>query len=122
MHDEDFPDDEAVLRQRHEVHNNAVGLIAEARWYGSQFLIQAGCHDILPFNTTENLLHAAACYAAEHELMWELWNLAGGNGNPDAYHHFADPAVRRRMVPIIQQAREKDAQAAEYIERALARG
>jgi hypothetical protein len=51
--------------------------------------------------------------------MWRLWDLAGGNGNPDAYRYFADPAVRRQMAPIIQQARDRDAQAADHIERAL---
>ena len=64
-------------------------------------------------------LYAAACYAGEHALMWKLWDLAGGNGNPDAYRYFADPAVRRQMVPIIQQARDKDAQAADHLEQAL---
>jgi len=121
LRDEDFPNDEVTLRQRHDVHNNLVSMVAEARWHGSQFLIQASDPDILHFRMTEDLLHAAACYAAEHDLMWKLWDLAGGNGNPDAYRHFADPAVRRQMVPIIHQAREKDAQAAEQIMRALAR-
>jgi hypothetical protein len=121
LHDEDFPDDEAILRQRHQVHDAEVLMVAEARWYGSQFLIQASDPDILHFRMTEDLLHAAACYAAEHDLMWKLWDLAGGNGNPDAYRHFAEPTVRRHMVPIIHQAREKDAQAAEHIARALAR-
>jgi hypothetical protein len=119
LRDEDFPDDEAILRQRHEVHNNVVGMVAEARWYGAQFLIQASDPEILHFGMAEDLLHAAACYAGEHDLMWKLWDLAGGNGNPDAYRYFADPAVHRQMVPIIQQARDKDAQAADHIERAL---
>ncbi len=122
LHDQDFPSDEAVLRQRHDVHNAAVGMVAEARWYGSQFLIQASNPDILHYSMAEELLHAAACYAAEHDLMWKVWDLAGGNGNPDAYRHFADPVARRQMVPIIQQAREKDSQAAEHITRALAMG
>ncbi len=56
-----------------------------------------------------------------HDLMWKLWDLAGGNGNPDAFRKFADPAVPRQMVPIIREAREKDAQAAAHIERALAK-
>jgi hypothetical protein len=120
LHDEDFPDDASILRQRHEVHNNAVGMVAEARWYASQFLLQASDPDLLHYRMAEDLLHAAACYAAEHALMWKLWDLAGGNGNPDAYRHFADPAVRRQMIPIIHQSREKDAQAAEHITRALA--
>ena len=119
LRDQDFPNDEAVLRQRHQVHDAAVGLIAEARWYGSQFLLQTGDPDILPYRMAEDLMHAAACYAAEHRLMWELWDLAGGNGNPDAFRRFSDPAVRRKMVPVIEQARQNDAQAAEHIERAL---
>jgi hypothetical protein len=120
--DEDFPDDEAVLRQRHEVHNAAVGLVAEARWYGSQFLLQASEPDILHYRAAEDLMHAAACYAAEHRLMWELWDLAGGIENPDAFRRFAEPAVRREMVPVIEQARQQDEQGAGHIERALARG
>lgn len=121
LHDEAFPNDEATLRQRYDVHNSAAGMVAEARWYGSQFLIQASDPDILHFNMTEDLLHAAACYAAEHKLMWDLWDLAGGIENPDAFRRFADPAVRRQMVPIIHQAREKDDQAAEHIVQALAK-
>jgi hypothetical protein len=121
LRDGDFPDDEVVLRQRHDVHDMAVGLVAEARWYGSQFLIQASNPDILHHSLAGDLLHAAACYAAEHDLMWQLWGLAGGNGNPEAFVRFADPAVRREMVPVIHEARQKDAQAAMHIERALAR-
>jgi len=121
LRDGDFPDDEATLRQRHDVHNAAVGMVAEARWYGAQFLIQASDPEILHFSMAEDLLHAAACYTGEHDLMWKLWDLAGGNGNPDAYRYFADPDVRRQMVPIIRQARDKAAQAADHIERALAR-
>ena len=69
--------------------------------------------------TSEHVLHAAACYAAEHDLMWQLWDLAGGISNPEAWKRLADPAVRRQMVPIIHQARDKDAQAADHMERAL---
>lgn len=117
--DADFVADEARLRELHDVHNNVVGHVAEARWYGGQFLIEAVNH--VHWKMAEDLLHATACYAGEHELMWYLWDLAGGNGNPDAYIKFADPAVRRQMIPIIQEARAKDAQAANYIERALAK-
>jgi len=120
LRDEDFPSgDEAVLMQRHEVHNGAVGTVAEARWYGSQFLIEAADPEHTHYVMTEDLLHAAACYAAEHALMWKVWDLAGGNGNPQAYRQLADPQVRRQMVPIILEARDKDAEAAVYIERAL---
>ncbi len=112
-------DDEETLRAHHRVHDAAVGTVAEARWYGAQFLIQASDPEILPYRMAEDVLHAAACYAGEHDLMWHLWDLVGGNGNPEAYRSMADPAVRRQMVSIIRQARDKDAQAANHLEQAL---
>jgi hypothetical protein len=126
LRDEDFPvGDEAVLREHHQVHDDAVGTLAEARWYGSIFLAQL----VEGFAARpgkrggqEDILHAAAYYAAEHDLMWDVWELAGGIGNPEGYRQMADPAVRSQMAQIILQARDKDAQAAENIERALANG
>jgi hypothetical protein len=120
LEEQEFPADEALRFQRHDVHNNAVGTVAEARWYGAQFLIQASDPDILHYAMAADLLHAAACYAAEHDLMWKVWDLAGGNGNPQAYQRFADPGVRRQMVPVILEAQRQDAMAADHIERALA--
>ena len=123
LRDGDFPDDDAVLRQRYDVHNNVVGLVAEARWYGALFLSEAGANPPAQnYRMSEDLLHASACYAAEHALMWRLWDLAGGIGNPEAYKRFADPAVRRAMAPVILEAREKDARAADHIGAALAKG
>jgi len=123
LRDAEWPaDDEATLRAHHQIHDGAIGTVAEARWYGSVFLAemveQFAAGPGKP-GTTEHVLHAAACYAAEHDLMWQLWELAGGIGNPEAWKEFADPAVRRQMVPIIQQARDQDAQAADHIEQAL---
>jgi hypothetical protein len=122
LRDEDFPaGDEAALRQRHEVHHAMVGLLAEARWYGSQFLVNASDPGVLHHNLSADLLHAAAHYATEHELMWRVWDLAGGIGNRDAWQRFADPAVRRQMAPLIRRAGEEDAQAAVHIAAALAK-
>ncbi|MDQ7794820.1 MAG: hypothetical protein RDU89_10495 [bacterium] len=122
LRDDDFKAGDEAIRQSYSSHDQAVGMVAEARWYGSQFLIQASDPDVLPYRMAEDLLHAAACYAAEHDLMWRLWDLAGGNGNPQAHLRLADPEVRRQMAEVIRQAREKDAQAAEHIARALAKG
>jgi hypothetical protein len=123
LSDEAWPaEDEATLRAHHRVHDDAIGTVAEARWYGSVFLAQvvegfvAGPHKR---GTHAEVLHAAACYAAEHDLMWEVWELAGGIGNPDAYQAMADPGVRRTMAGLVRQAREQDARAAEHIARAL---
>ncbi len=122
--DEDFPaDNEAMLREHHQVHDQVVGMVAEARWYGSQFLV--GMVDRVDVDVhrdaIEDVLHAAGCYAGEHELMWKLWDLAGGIGNPEAFRKMADPAVRRQMVPIVLESRDKYAQTADYLERALAK-
>jgi hypothetical protein len=120
--DEDFPaGDEAVLRKRHELHEGTVGNIAEVRWYGSQWLLNT--FEKLPegstMRTAEQLLKAAGCFAGEHEMMWRIWDLAGGIGNPDAWKKLAEPQVRAQMVPIIQASRDRYAQAIELIEEAL---
>ena len=123
LRDAEWPaEDEAVLRAHYQIHNDVTGTLAEARWYGSVFLSQV----VEGFaagpgtrGTQAEILHAAACYAAEHDLMWNVWELAGGINNPEAYRGMADPGVRRAMADIVFQARDQDAQAAEHIERAL---
>lgn len=120
--DEDFPgDNEVVLREHHWIHELAIGLVAEARWYGSQFLVgmaehvDAGVHR----DAIEDIYHAAGYLAGEHELMWKLWDLEGGNGNPEAFRKMADPAIRQKVIPIILESREKLARVVEHLERAL---
>ncbi len=121
LRDEDFPpSDETVLRQRHSVHQGAVSTIAHGRWYGSQFLIEAPNFDLNPpLSLAEDIYCAAGCYAAEHDLMWKIWDLEGGIGNPEAWQRLADPAIRRQIVEAISLAHEKDEQAVRHIERTL---
>jgi len=118
LRDEDFPaDDKTVIKERHVVHDDAVGMVAEARWYASVFLPQIARREA---GMAEELLAAASCYAVEHELMWKIWGLVGGIGHeePKALK-FAEPAVRRQIVSVIRQAQDKDKEAADHIERAL---
>jgi hypothetical protein len=122
-HDADFDGaDEATLRQRHFAHDNCVGTLAEARWYGNRFLVDmtgftdAGVHR----DAVEGLLAAAALFAGEHSLMWKVWDRAGGIGNPEAWRRFAEPGVRRSIAPLILEARDKDMAAARALESALA--
>ena len=119
LRDDEFAaDDLAALRLRHEVHDDAIGTVAEGRWYASTFLAEA-VHR-LPGSMAEHLLAAASCYAAEHDLMWKAWAAVGGLGRDEAkVRKLAEPEVRRQIVPIIRQARDKDAEAANHIERAL---
>jgi len=115
--DEFATDDMAVLRERHMAHNDAVGVIVEGRWYASQFIEQIADHEPA---MAEELSAAAECYRAEHDLMWQIWNLVGGIGFSDEHvKRLAEPAIRRKIVPIIHQAGDKDAEAAARIERAL---
>jgi hypothetical protein len=77
-------------------------------------MVQEG-HKMRPW-----LLKASGCYSREHDLMWEVWGLAGGLARtPENAARFADPAIRRRMIPLIQEAKREDEMAIEYIEQAL---
>lgn len=107
-----------VLRQRHEVHNAAVGVLAECRAWAAQFLWHmVGREPAM----AADLERAADRYMAQHDLMWEVWDLVGGNGHPEAYIRFAEPEVRRQIAAIILRCRTLDEEAAGDLERALAR-
>lgn len=113
--------DEAALRTRFAVHDSTVGYLAECRWYGAQFLLQASDDRATHYRLAEHLLRAAACYAAEHALMWDAWGLTGGLGHPEGYRRLADVKVRRGLAEVILRARDLDAEATSHIEAALAR-
>lgn len=99
------------------VHCDAADVVAEGRWYASVFLRQAA--DFLP-EAKDELLAAADCCKAEHDLMWKLWGEVGSNvPSEETRREFLKPDVRRRIVPIIRQARDRDAEAARHIENAL---
>jgi len=99
------------------VHSDAVDVVAEGRHYASVFLKQAA--EVLP-EAQEQLLAASDCCKAEHDLMWDIWRTVGGNQRGKAEKEaFLKPDVRRRIVPIIHQARDKDIEAADLIEKAL---
>ena len=107
----------SVLQQRHMVHDDAVRIVAEGRWYASLFLPQIARHES---SMAEELLSAAACYAAEHDLMWKIWRLVGGIGRDETkVKKFTDPAIRRQIASVVLQARDKDAEAVDHIEWAL---
>ena len=116
--DEDFPAEGLpTSRQHFDVHDDAVGTVAEARWYGCLFLRQLA--DDEPA-MAEELRAAADCFEAEHDIMWGIWALAGGLGRSDEHaKKLAQPFTRERMRPLIRLSREKDEQGAEHIEKAL---
>jgi hypothetical protein len=120
LRDGDWPaDDLPTWQQRHMVHDDEVLAVAEGRWYGSLFLTQIASEEP---SMAESLLKAAACWAGEHDLMWRVWGLAGGIGRDESnVRALARPDVRREIVQVIHQARDKDAEAAGHIARALER-
>jgi hypothetical protein len=120
LHDDEFPaNDMSVLRERYTVHDDAVLTVAEGRWYASLFLAAVAGNEP---GMAEELLAAASCCAAEHDLMWKVWELVGGHRRSDEHiRKLAEPDVRRQIVPVILKARDRDAEAAEHIERALAK-
>lgn len=116
--DEEFPLGEIdSLRAHYMVHNDAVGTVAEGRWYGAEYLRRMAKQ--LPI-VAEPLLGAARCYLAEHDLMWEIWKTVGGNNiSDDQVRNLAEAQVRRQVVPLILRARDKDREAAGHLEKAL---
>ena len=116
--DEDFPaDDLAILNARMIAHDDAMHTVAEGRWYGAQFLKQIAEDEPL---LAENLSVAAARYEEVHQMIWQGWGLVGGLGRTDEQvKKLAEPDVRRQLAPLILKAKETDAQAVEFIEKAL---
>ncbi len=115
--DADFAtDDRDLLFQRHDVHNSAVGIVAECRSWAHSFLLDMAGKEP---GMAEHLTAAAACYQQEHDLMWKVWGLVGGNGQPEAFLKFADPQIRQQIIAVVAQARQLDEQAAGHLEKAI---
>ncbi len=101
-----------------DVHDDAVGHVAEARHYMSEYLKRMAEDEP---QMRPHLLNAAACCSKIHDLMWDIWKCVGGNGrSPEHARRFADPDTRRRIAEIIREAKQQDVQAIEHIEKALA--
>jgi hypothetical protein len=113
--------EEESLRTRYQVHDNVVGTLAETRWYGSVFLSSLGpyCDAEVHRDAIEDLTIAAGHFAGIHKLMYDLWALTGGIGNPEGWRALAGQETRRKMSDVILSAREKDAQALARLKSAL---
>lgn len=100
-----------------DVHDDAVGTVAEGRWYGGRYLARVAGEEP---KMAAHLYQAAACYAGEHDLMWKVWGCVGGHGRSTEHiQRFADAAVRRRIAECVLEARRLDEKAIEHIEAAL---
>jgi RNA polymerase sigma factor (sigma-70 family) len=104
------------LRLRYNVHHDAVGSMAEGRWYAYQFLKKVD-EDV---QAPEVLSKAAICFDNQHSLMWNIWGLVGGPGMSDKKARlFANPQVRKEAAEYILQAKEENQKAFNYIKEAI---
>lgn len=119
LKDERFPADALeTLSNRHLVQANVTGSLAEARAWGSWYLRNMARRDPRAAN---ELCDAAQCFDDEHDLVWAIWQFTGRLGHSDEQsRRLADAGTRGRIVPLIRLCRERDAQAAEHMAKALA--
>lgn len=111
--DDYFPqENESILRNRYTVQEVTCLELAERRWYGTKFF-EYITKDFP--KVKEDLLKAAKCFQAEHDMMWQILELTGGFMNQQAYIKFADPNVRKKISEIILKVLEKDREAAKYM-------
>jgi hypothetical protein len=120
LRDADFDtDDFAVLEPRFSAHDDNVLVVAEGRWYASQFL-EAAAEALPP--AAEEIGRAAAGCVAQHDLMWKVWGCLGGNGRSEAHvRKFADGEARREIAELLARARQNDERIASDMEAALTR-
>jgi len=112
---EDWSAGEATGRKR--LLESVIWELAERRWYGEVFLEQMWESD--PALPEEPLRAAAACFHAEHDMMWQIAGL--GLKGDDVMANLKDAEVRRQIADIILAARDKDIEAAAHLERALSK-
>ena len=111
--------DMSVLEHRFSAHDNNVLVVAEGRWYGSQFLEAAA--EALP-GAAEELGRAAAGCVAQHDLMWKVWGCLGGNGRSEAHaRKLAERPARCEIAELLARAQENDERIAADIDAALLR-
>lgn len=108
--------DLGLLRMLHMVHMDAVGSIAEGRWYTQLVLEEAATH--FP-EAAEPIRKAARLYREQHDLMWKVWDAGGGNGMEEVnVRALARPESRQAVAALLPQAYDLDARALEQLERA----
>ncbi len=121
LRDEDFPpDDLDVLRDRLMVHYDAMCMVNH-RGHAAKFLRQVAEHEP---GMAEELMEAARIYDEEDKLMGKMHEATGGHiprNNDEKIKNLADPEARKKIAEIIRQLRDKDMEAANCVERALAK-
>jgi hypothetical protein len=114
--DADYPPGDArMLETRVMIHGDQVTMLEE-RHSAARYLQQMA--KILP-EVAEPLHRAAACYAETAALVPGVWHWGSSMG-PDAQQGLAVGETRREFAKHIREARDREAQAVDYLEQALA--
>jgi hypothetical protein len=121
LDDDEYPaGDMVTLSERRMVHYDAMTMISE-RGNGALFVRDIAAHP--DFAGVRATLEAAAdAFAEANTQMAAWWQVAGQIWSDEDLQVKAtgDPRIRRAFVPHIRRAKEKDLEAADFIERALA--
>lgn len=118
LRDEEFSNKKVKeLHHRYMVLQDALGPIGEGRWYAHHFLRKVTEDVPCP---KEELSKAAECFDEEHSLMWKMWELVGGPGSSTKKAKlFADRKIRKKTAHILLQARDKNKEGADHLDKAL---
>jgi len=109
-------EDAETVQRRQDLLHPLIWDLATRRHYGNLFLARAA--ELLPEARVE-LQAAAQCFRAEHDMMWEIMRIAGGEFPGGPLPKLGDPQVRESCAVVILKSRDKDLQAAGHIEAAL---
>ncbi|MBT3272525.1 MAG: hypothetical protein HN368_05180 [Spirochaetales bacterium] len=117
---EGFPTkDRTALAERKLVHYDAMTMIAE-RESGAQFLADIAENPDFQ-SAKDDLLKASEALSDANKQMHGWWEVVGQIWDDEEAQVKAvgDPAVRLKFIPYIEKARDKDREAAEFIESVL---
>lgn len=122
LSEEEFPTGQTSVALQHlKSHDEVMNVVAEGRWCAWQFMKQMAKDEPA---IAKELLAAASCYEAEYNLIWQGWNLADIGYAPFSEveaKKFAEPDIRHQIADFILRAGDKDEEATNYIEQALAK-
>lgn len=96
----------------------SIGLVTEARWYGSLFLRQMA--SVAP-PVADDLEVAAECFVDQHDLTWAVWEFARHGEPAEHPRRFATSWTRERILPLLRTARQNDELAVARLEQAVAK-
>ena len=109
-------DGAATKSRRRGILDPMIWDLATRRHYGALFLKRAA--ELYPPAAT-HLEAAAACFRAEHDMMWKVNSVAGGKWPGGDLPKLGDPTIRKQIAAVLLEARGNDLEAADHIERAL---